>query len=43
LQGFGAKSPLEVVNQTVEGEVIINDELIFKYVMTRDYANITDL
>ena len=45
LQSFSSnpRSQLEVGNQTVDGEEIINDELMFKYVMTRDYANITDL
>jgi internalin A len=34
---------LEVYDAKIEGEVIINDEVFFKNVMTRDYANLVDV
>ena len=35
--------PRGMDDQKVEGEVIINEEVFFKTVMSRDYGKITDL
>jgi len=43
MSNFGQRGHLEVYDTKIEGEVIINDEVFFKNVMSRDYANILDL